>query len=88
MARYRLLDEAQSRAVCRFLQFMAANPDDADDRVANSALRQYWGRFFEGSYAWQEAAEMVSPPASEGSWVVRILRGLRRMATGHPEPRP
>jgi hypothetical protein len=43
--RFRLLDHAQSCAVCRFLRFMAANDDLADWRVANIALTEYWGKF-------------------------------------------
>ena len=45
LERYRLLDEKQSRCVCRFLKYMAKNGDYADDRVANEALRKYWGQF-------------------------------------------
>jgi hypothetical protein len=45
LARYQMLNDAQSRAVCRFLQYMATNDDLADVRVANLALTEYWGRF-------------------------------------------
>jgi len=45
LERYRLLDEKQSRCVCRFLRYMAKNGNYADDRVANEALQKYWGRF-------------------------------------------
>jgi hypothetical protein len=44
-ARFRLLSEAQSWAVCRFLRYMAANEDYADASVANQALDDIWGRF-------------------------------------------
>lgn len=47
LARHRLLDEGQSRAVCRFLRYMAANDDFADGQVANAALDGYWGRYCE-----------------------------------------
>lgn len=49
--RYRMLDVAQSRAVCRFLRYMAANDDHADGTVANVALADFWGRFCEGQDA-------------------------------------
>lgn len=51
LARYRLLDDAQSRAVCRFLRYLAANDDHADSRVANIALAEYWGKFCESQDA-------------------------------------
>lgn len=41
LARFRLLDAAQSQAVCRFLRHMAANDDHADGRVAAIALTEY-----------------------------------------------
>jgi hypothetical protein len=44
-ARFRLLDEAQSRAVCRFLRYMADQDDYADAGAARHALDAYWGRF-------------------------------------------
>lgn len=47
LTRYRLLDNAQSQAVCRFLRFMAANDDYADGQVARAALAKYWGSFCE-----------------------------------------
>jgi hypothetical protein len=46
MSRFRLLDHAQSRTVCRFLRYMA-NDGHADTTVAKRALRTYWGRFGE-----------------------------------------
>lgn len=45
MQRYQTLNEQQSRAVCRFLRYMAKNGDYADDRVAREALNRYWGKF-------------------------------------------
>jgi len=45
LERYRLLNDKQAGCVCRFLSYMARNADFADDRVANEALRKYWGRF-------------------------------------------
>jgi hypothetical protein len=45
LARFRLLDDVQSRAVCRFLRYMAANDDRTDGRVANEALKKYWERY-------------------------------------------
>lgn len=45
LERYRLLNDEQSRCVCRFLEYMSRNGDYADDRVAKEALRKYWGRF-------------------------------------------
>lgn len=45
MARYRQLTPEQSRAVCRFLRYMAQNGDHADDVIAEEALRKYWGTF-------------------------------------------
>jgi hypothetical protein len=47
-ARFRLLDEAQCRAVCRFLRYMAAQEDYADVSQARHALDAYWGRSCEG----------------------------------------
>ena len=46
--RHRLLDDAQSRAVCRFLRYMVANDGCVNGRAANAALTSYWGRFCEG----------------------------------------
>ncbi len=43
--RFDHLSEAQSCAVCLFLQHMAKNTDFADDVVADRALRKYWGQF-------------------------------------------
>lgn len=48
MDRFRLLDSAQSRAVCRFLRYMAANDGYADGKVANRALDEFWSQFGEG----------------------------------------
>ena len=45
MERYRHLSAPQARCVCRFLRYMANNGDYADDRVAQDALRKYWGQF-------------------------------------------
>ncbi len=45
LERYRLLNEKQAHCVCRFLRYMARNDGYADDRVANEALRKYWGQF-------------------------------------------
>ena len=47
LGRYRLLDESQSCAVCRFLQYMATNEAHADSWVANVALNEYWGQYCE-----------------------------------------
>ena len=44
LARFRQLDEAQSRAVCLFVRHMAANDGHADGQAAASALAGYWGR--------------------------------------------
>ena len=51
MERFGLLNQAQSRAVCRFLRYMAANDDLADGRMAQMALDEFWGRFCEQSEA-------------------------------------
>ncbi|MFO0800167.1 MAG: DUF6714 family protein [Gemmataceae bacterium] len=51
MARYRMLDEAQSRAVCLFLRYMLANEDRADGSAANLALTEYWGVFCDNQEA-------------------------------------
>ena len=48
--RFRLLDGPQSRAVCRYLRYMAANEDHADTRMANLALEGYWQRFCEAGH--------------------------------------
>jgi len=45
LQRFRLLDEAQSRAVCRFLQHMVENGDTVDGRAARQAFTQHWRRF-------------------------------------------
>ena len=47
LERYRQLDIAQSRVVCRFLRFMAENDGYADTTVASAALAAYWGQFCE-----------------------------------------
>lgn len=47
LARFRLLNDAQSRAACRFLRFMALQDDHVDAGVAVQALDKYWGRFCE-----------------------------------------
>jgi len=47
LARHRLLDEAQSRAVCRFLRYMAANDGCVNGRAAKAALAAYWARYCE-----------------------------------------
>lgn len=44
LERFRLLNEAQSLAVCRFLRYMAANDGYADARVARLALDKFWDR--------------------------------------------
>jgi hypothetical protein len=49
--RARPLDLARSRAVCRFLQYMAENDDDADALAARRALDTYWSRFAESKGA-------------------------------------
>lgn len=48
LERFKALSEEQAGAVCRFLRFMAANGDFADDVVAEQALEQYRGRFCSG----------------------------------------
>ena len=45
MKHFQTLDERQSRAVCRFLRFMAAQHDHADADFAEQALEAYWARF-------------------------------------------
>ena len=45
MDRYRCLTTEQSRAVSRFLRYMAQNGEQVDDVVANEALRKYWAQF-------------------------------------------
>jgi len=47
LERYRLLNEAQARCVCRFLRCMSRNGGHADAPAALEALRRYWGRFCE-----------------------------------------
>jgi hypothetical protein len=42
--RFRTLNEAQARAVSRFLIFASENGDHCDDRVARDALEAYWDR--------------------------------------------
>jgi hypothetical protein len=49
MNRFRLLNHAQSRAVCRFLRYMAANDDYVDGGVANLALGEFWSQFGEST---------------------------------------
>lgn len=56
MERFRLLDAAQSRVVCRFLRHMAANADRADGRAAGIALADYWGQFCEAQTTEQRDA--------------------------------
>jgi hypothetical protein len=46
-ARFQTLDPAQSRAVCRFLRYMATHDDRCDGSAARRALGQTWGRFCE-----------------------------------------
>lgn len=43
MKRYELLNKAQCKAVCRFLQYMA-NCNRADSDAAKTALVEYWRR--------------------------------------------
>jgi hypothetical protein len=43
--RFQVLDGPQSRAVCRFLRYMADHDDVVDGRVARQALAAYWERF-------------------------------------------
>jgi hypothetical protein len=45
MERFRQLNDKQSAVVCRFLRYMAANGDHADDHVASEALQKYWSKF-------------------------------------------
>src|SRR5262245_43324220 len=45
LQRYRLLTPQQSRVVYLFLRYMAKHDDHADTRVANEAMRKYWGAF-------------------------------------------
>ena len=45
LERYQLLDAAQSRAVCLYLRYMAANEEYADSESARRALKEYWGRY-------------------------------------------
>ena len=45
MDRFRRLDLAQSRTVCRFLRTMAANDEYADGYMAQVALDAFWSRF-------------------------------------------
>lgn len=49
MSRFQLLDEAQSRAVYRFLRYMAAHDDHVDAAVADHALGEHWGQFGEST---------------------------------------
>ena len=46
--RFSLLDQPQSRCVCRFLRYMACQGDHVDDYQAKLALHKYWGQFCEG----------------------------------------
>ena len=48
LERFRTLNEAQARAVRRFLIFASENGDHCDDRVAKDALEAYWDRDFGG----------------------------------------
>jgi hypothetical protein len=47
MERFRLLNQTQSHAVCRFLRYLANHGDYVDSRMANVALGKFWGRFCE-----------------------------------------
>lgn len=47
--RFRLLDEAQSAAVAKFLRHMARDESPVDVDAARRALDGYWGRFGGGS---------------------------------------
>jgi Family of unknown function (DUF6714) len=46
MKRYQMLTPTQSRAISRFLTYMAAQHNAADSRIARKALDEYWGQFF------------------------------------------
>lgn len=45
LERFRLLTGDQSRAVCRFLRFMAGQERCADAGVAKAALNAFWGEY-------------------------------------------
>jgi hypothetical protein len=45
LARFRLLNPAQARAVGLFLRYMADHRDHADSETAARALAEYWGEF-------------------------------------------
>ncbi len=46
LARWRMLNDVQAAAVCRFLRFLVAySRSYFDDRHAQLALDEYWGRF-------------------------------------------
>jgi len=46
MQRFRLLDEAQSATVCKFLNFMAQQPEFVDEIIAMEAISLYWHKFY------------------------------------------
>ena len=47
-----LLDEAQSKAICHFLRHMVWLGDEfVDAKIAQQALKQYWGQFCDSAYA-------------------------------------
>jgi hypothetical protein len=45
LERYQIFNADQSRAIARYLRFMAEEADWCDDRVARLALERYWHRF-------------------------------------------
>lgn len=59
MERFGMLTDQQSRAVCKFLRYMAGDENRGDCLVANEALRKYWGRFCAGGE--------TTPPESVGT---------------------
>lgn len=62
LAHFRLLNLEQSTVVCRFLRYMAAHEDLVDGRVAESALREYWGKFCGGRDSPDEAIAPAPAP--------------------------
>jgi len=50
LERYRVFDDEQAKAICRFLRFMAEQDEDfVDAKSAREALEGFWGKFCEAA---------------------------------------
>jgi hypothetical protein len=50
LERFKLFDEVQAKAICRFLRFMVEQDDFIDVVEARKALEEYWGKFCEADH--------------------------------------